>query len=58
MTGSEGITLGEEYRVGDDGEGTFSLTFGPLPEGTATIDFAEPAPSQWSIKGISVDMAR
>ncbi len=25
----------EEYRVGDDGEGTFSLTFGPLPEGTA-----------------------
>ena len=58
VTGSEGITLGEEYRVGDDGEGTFSLTFGPLPEGTATIDFAEPAPSQWSIKGISVDMAR
>ena len=38
---TEGTTLGEEYYVGQDGHGAFSITFEPVPAETAVLDFYE-----------------
>ncbi|MDE6703653.1 MAG: AhpC/TSA family protein [Muribaculaceae bacterium] len=50
---TEGITVGEEYYVGQDGHGAFSITFEPVPAGTTTLDFYESEnPSDFHITGI------
>lgn len=50
---TEGITLGEEYYVGQDGHGAFSITFEPVPAETAVLDFYESEnPSDFHITGI------
>lgn len=41
VTGSEGITLGENYYVGEDGCGSFSITFEPIDGDAEKIDFHE-----------------
>lgn len=50
---TEGITLGEEYYVGQDGHGAFSVTFEAVPAETTTVDFYESEnPSDFHITGI------
>ena len=52
---TEGITLGEEYYVGQDGHGAFSITFEPVPAETAVLDFYESEnPSDFHITGVSL----
>lgn len=49
---ADGITLGEEYYVGDNGEGKFSISFEPVPADTKIIDFQEGIGSNWRISGL------
>lgn len=51
--GSDGITLGERLYPDKEGNGSFSITFQPLPEAVTSIDFHESASKDgWSIEGI------
>lgn len=52
LTGSEGITLGEQFTADENGEGSFSLTFKPVSADTETVDFQEHPGSKWQITGI------
>lgn len=52
LTGSHGITPGEEFTADKNGEGSFSLTFEPIPADTETVDFQEYMGSNWRITGI------
>ena len=52
LTGSHGITPGEEFTADQNGEGSFSLTFEPIPADTETVDFQEYTGSNWGITGI------
>lgn len=53
VLGAEGITLGEEYYVGEDGHGAFSITFEPVPADVTTFDFYEgEGPNDFHITGI------
>ncbi len=52
LIGSEGLTPGEEFYTNENGSGSFSLTFEPLPADSATISFFEGPASTWAIKNI------
>ena len=41
VKGAEGIELGEEQWLGDNGQATFTLMFDPLPKGTKVFDIIE-----------------
>ncbi len=48
-----GITLGEHLYPDKDGNGSFSITFEPIPETVHSIDFHEDTSNDgWSIEGI------
>ena len=54
LTGSDGITPGQEFTTDENGTGHFSLIYEPLPMQTKSIIFEE-APGSWlSIKNIRV----
>lgn len=53
VIGAEGIELGEEQWLGDDGKATFTLMFDPLPKGTKMFDIIEgEGPVNFKIFGI------
>ncbi len=53
VIGSDGITLGEHLFPDKDGNGSFSITFEPIPEHINSIDFHETTSNDgWSIEGI------
>ncbi len=53
VVSTDGITLGEHLYPDKDGNGSFSITFEPIPETVTTIDFHETASNDgWSIEGI------
>ena len=41
VIGAEGIELGEEQWIGDNGQTSFTLMFDPLPKGTKVFDIIE-----------------
>ncbi len=50
---TDGITLGEHLYPDKDGNGSFSITFEPIPEAINSIDFHESQSNEgWSIEGI------
>lgn len=52
---TDGITLGEHLYPDKKGNGSFSITFEPIPEEINSIDFHEsPSNDGWSIEGISL----
>ncbi len=52
---SHGIVLGEHLFADSEGNGSFSITFEPIPETVNTIDFHEGASNDgWSIEGIAL----
>ncbi len=52
---TDGISLGEHLYPDKDGNGSFSITFEPIPETVNTIDFYEGASNDgWSIEGIAL----
>ena len=54
LTGTDGITPGQEFTTDENGTGHFSLTYEALPKETQSITFME-APGGWfSIKNICV----
>lgn len=54
LKSSDGIVAGEKFYADDNGSGSFSLTFEPVPSDKDTIDFSEGTSGSWAIKGITI----
>ncbi|MDE5996654.1 MAG: hypothetical protein K2G77_00415 [Muribaculaceae bacterium] len=54
LTGSDGITPGQEFTTDENGTGHFSLIYEPLPIQTESITFVETPGGWFSIKNIRV----
>ena len=54
LTGSEGLTPGQEFNVDENGTSRFSLMYEPLPKETQFLTYVEKPGSYLSIKNIRV----
>ena len=53
LLSTEGITADKEFYTDSEGRGSFTLSFGPIPETSTSITFREGgADSRWSITGL------